>query len=114
MQKLWAILFGAVLLLSGALVAVSPFIDWWLPENACSFGSDTDRLFNWILGVTAFFFFLTEGVLVYALFKFRGDPGRRALFFHGSHKLELLWTAVPSVILLIIAFAQVEAWANIK
>ena len=114
MQKLWAVLFGAVLLLSAGLVAVSPFINWWLPDNACSFGPDTDRLFNWILGVTAFFFFLTEGILVYALFKFRGEPGRRALFFHGSHRLELLWTAVPAVILLIIAFAQVEAWANIK
>jgi cytochrome c oxidase subunit 2 len=114
MQKGWALLFGGVLLASAVLVAVAPLVGWWLPRNACSFGYETDKLFNWIMGVTGFFFFLTEGVLVYALFKFEAAPGRRAQFFHGSHKLELLWTAVPAAILLIIAFAQVEAWANIK
>jgi cytochrome c oxidase subunit II len=114
MQKFWAFLFGAVLLISAGSIAVSPLLGWWLPVNACSFGYDTDRLFNWILGVTAFFFFLTEGILVYAMFKYVASPARRALFFHGSHKLELIWTAVPAVILLIIAFAQVETWASIK
>lgn len=114
MQKGWALLFGVVLFLAAASIAVAPFLGWWLPVNACSFGGDTDKLFYWILGVTAFFYFLTEAILVYAMIKFHGGSGKKAQFFHGSHKLELVWTAIPAAILLVVAFAQMEAWANIK
>ena len=31
-----------------------------------------------------------------------------------QHKVEMAWTIVPAVILLYIAFAQVETWANVK
>jgi len=114
-KNIWAIVFGAVLLACFLLFAVAPFIPgWWLPDNVCSFGPSVDHLFYLILGFTGFFFVLTLVILVYAMWRFRGEPGRRGSFTHGSHKLELLWTAVPALILLFIAFAQVSAWQDIK
>jgi cytochrome c oxidase subunit 2 len=80
----------------------------------CSFGPDVDGLFYVILAVTGFFFFLTEGLLVYAMWKYVARPGEKSTYTHGSHKLEVAWTIVPALILLFIAFAQVRAWSDIK
>ncbi len=117
MQKFWPILFGVVLLAAAGLFLVAglvPSLGWWLPLNLCSFGPNVDLLFYVILFVTAFFFFLTEGLLVYAMWKYIARPGQKSTYTHGSHKLEVAWTIVPAVILLIIAFSQVQAWENIK
>jgi cytochrome c oxidase subunit 2 len=114
-QKFWALLFGAVLAASALLFVVAPFVPgWWLPTNMASFGQETDNLFYLILAFTGFFFFLTEGILVYAMWKYVARPGQKSTYTHGSHKLEVLWTIVPAAILLFIAFAQVQAWSHIK
>jgi cytochrome c oxidase subunit 2 len=103
-----------VLAASAALWGLAPLFGWWLPPNVCSFGPEVDRLFYLILIFTAFFFFLVEGLLVYAMWAFPAKPGHKGDFVHGSHKLELLWTIVPALILLFIAFAQIQAWGEIK
>jgi cytochrome c oxidase subunit II len=114
MNKGWSILFGAVLLGMTGLTVYAPFKDWWLPPNLCTFGGRTDDLFYLILWLITFFFLLTEGLLVYGMFRFAGEPGRKAAFFHGVVALEIVWTLVPAGILLFIAFAQVSAWNEIK
>ena len=53
---------------------------------------------------------LTEGILVYTMYRYGAEPGRKAVYIHGNHKLEFAWTIVPAVILLFIAFAQVSTW----
>ena len=42
------------------------------------------------------------------------NRGKKAVYTHGNHRLELLWTAVPAAILLFIAFVQISAWERIK
>ncbi len=117
MQKVWAVLFGVVLALCFGLFVAAYFIPgWWLPHlaNEGNWGKDVDNLFYFILWATTFFFVLTEVILVYAMFKFAGEPGRKASYTHGNHKLEIAWTIVPAAILLVIAFSQVQAWEKIK
>ena len=117
MQKFWPVLFGVVLTASAGLFVVAgffPSLGWWLPKNVSSFGPSVDGLFYLILAVTGFFFFLTEGLLVYAMWKYIARPGHKSTYTHGSHTLEVAWTIVPSLILLFIAFAQVKTWADIK
>src|SRR5262249_7061623 len=43
-----------------------------------------------------------------------GAPDRKAQFTHGSTTLEVVWTAIPAVILVGLAVIQINAWANIK
>jgi cytochrome c oxidase subunit 2 len=115
MQKGWSLFFGGVIsAITGLTVYSGVSGRWWLPENICVFGGETDDLFYLILWLVAFFFILTQAILVYAMFRFTGQPGRKAMFFHGVVWLELVWTAVPSAILLFIAFAQIQAWNKIK
>lgn len=114
MHKFWAILFGAVLLACALLFVIAPIMGWWLPENHASFGGSTDGLFYLILVITGITFIGVEFVFVWALWRFNARAGAKSEYTHGNHKLEMIWTAVPSVILLFIAFTQVKAWADIK
>jgi cytochrome c oxidase subunit II len=115
MQKGWSLFFGAVLAGITGLTAFAGISGkWWLPPNICVFGGETDDLFYLILWLVTFFFLLTQIILVYAMYRFSGQPGRKASYFHGVVVLELIWTAVPAAILLFIAFAQIQAWNKIK
>jgi cytochrome c oxidase subunit 2 len=121
-HKWWSILFGVVNGAALLLFVVSPFakvlfgLDWWLPRDvsAPGFGSSVDLLFYLILAITGFFYILVEALLVWAMWRYAAAPGQKAEYVHGHHKLELLWTFVPAVILLLIAFTQVQAWEHIK
>src|SRR5262249_22685979 len=104
-------------MMAGAFLisAVAPFVSgWWLPKDVSTFGGGIDALFYVILAVTGFFFVLTEAVLVWALFRFAGQPGRRGAYVHGNHKLELIWTLVPGVLLFLLAIVQIRVWADVK
>ena len=107
MQKSWSILFGVVLVASLLLFIVAPFVGWWLPKSICSYGPGIYLLFYVILGVTAFFFVLTEAILVYNMWAFAHVPGRKSEYVHGNHKLEMFWTAVPGVLLLLQGIAEI-------
>jgi cytochrome c oxidase subunit II len=129
-NKGWSILFGVTMIGCALGFAISPFVGWWMPEGVSTHAKDVDFLFNVILYITAFFFFLTEGILVVFLWKYSGTadhthpvsaakeyPGfMKPLtnLLHDQHRVELAWTFVPAVILLYIAFAQVGTWADIK
>jgi cytochrome c oxidase subunit 2 len=113
-QKGWSVLFGVVLLAAFLLWAVSPFVGWNLPKQVSSFGDDVDFLYFVILGLTGVFFVLTEAILVYTMWKYAHSPARKAVYVEGNQKLELLWTIVPAVLLLYVAFAQIRTWEHIK
>jgi cytochrome c oxidase subunit II len=114
-QKWWSAFFGGVLLAAFGLCVAAVFVKgWWLAPNVASFGWDVDKLFYIILAFVTFFFVLTEAILVYAMWRFAYQPGRKATYVEGNQRLEWFWTIVPAGILLYIAFAQVKTWADIK
>src|SRR5262245_47386023 len=109
--------------------AISPIMGWNMPEGVSGHAEDVDRLYYVILGITAFFFILTEALFVVFLWKHASTgskppvsakaehPGYLrplANLLHDQHRVEMAWTLVPAVILLYIAFAQVNTWAEIK
>ncbi|HTW95727.1 MAG TPA: cytochrome c oxidase subunit II transmembrane domain-containing protein [Tepidisphaeraceae bacterium] len=78
--------------------------DLWLPPDFSRHGLGIDRVFLVIVVITAFFLVLTQGLLLYAVIRFRRRDGVKAKYSHGSGKVELLWTALPLGILLWLAF----------
>jgi cytochrome c oxidase subunit II len=68
-------------------------------EPAGRFARIPDQLWDLTFAIAAVIFFLVEGALVYALVKYRHRPGRRAAQFHGNTRLEIVLTAVPTLIL---------------
>jgi len=87
---------------------------WLLPETASTFGPELDRMYYIILVITGVVFVATELLLVYFLWKYRHREGRRADPVHGNVKAEIVWTAVPFLIVLSIAFASRDSWDRIK
>jgi cytochrome c oxidase subunit 2 len=58
-----------------------------------------DDLWNIVFPVAVAIFFIVEGLLIFALVKFRHRPGREAAKFHGNTKVEVVLTAIPALIL---------------
>ncbi|MGD2071305.1 MAG: cytochrome c oxidase subunit II [Gemmatimonadota bacterium] len=87
---------------------------WLLPPAASTFAPDIDRMYYVILAITGVVFFVTEILLVWFLVRYRHREGRKAEYVHGNTTAEIVWTAVPFVIVLGIALASRGVWAEIK
>ena len=114
MRYLFTLLLLAVPVLGVYTFATAADHNWWFPPAVSSYAEKIDGLFNlimWMVGVT---FVGTELCLAWFVFNYSKKRSDKAAFTHGSHKLEMIWTAVPAIALLFIAFAQMGTWADIK
>ena len=77
------------------------------PESVSDSGRAISRLYWIIFGICAVVFVLVEGALVWFIFRFRrrseSDPLGEGPQLHGNTRLEVIWTIVPAVILVVIA-----------
>lgn len=87
---------------------------WMLPESASSFGPEIDSIYYLILVITGVIFVLTELALVWFLFRYRRREGHEAQYSHGNKTAEIVWTAIPFVLVLFIAFKSNEVWLQVK
>ena len=87
---------------------------WWFPQNASSFGGEIDNLFVLILYITGAVFFLTEITLVVFLVKYRKREGVKATYVDGSTRAEIIWTAIPAVIVIFLGVFSQPLWSRIK
>lgn len=68
-----------------------------------------DEVFRRSFQLATIVFFLVEGALVWALFRFRGKPGdAEPAQTHGNAVLEVIWTVIPAVILVFIAIPTIQ------
>jgi len=86
----------------------------WLPEVASTYGPKIDYIFYVILYLTGGSFILTEAALFYFAFKYRHREGRRSYYTHGNHKVEVVWTVVPAVILVVLTFMSKGVWDEVR
>ncbi|HKK08471.1 MAG TPA: cytochrome c oxidase subunit II, partial [Gemmatimonadota bacterium] len=73
------------------------------------FGQRIDDLFRRIFWFAVGVFVIVEGLLMYAVFRFRdrGEEGRPEPV-HGNTKLEIAWTLAPAIILVLIAVPTIR------
>lgn len=79
---------------------------WYLPPQASSVAAEVDWLFNWISIVTIFFTVLIFGLMFYFMIKYRYRKGNEEPQHSTEHNnvLEVTWTAIPTLIVLVIFF----------
>jgi cytochrome c oxidase subunit 2 len=69
------------------------------PEQASTIARSVDHLFFFITAVTLFFTVLIFSIIFYFMIKYRRrSPEERPKAIEGSLPLEILWTAIPTVI----------------
>ncbi len=111
-KKFWCSFFVFWPIVAVVLCLIAPSMGWWFHSEAMSpIGIQIDGLFYLILIITSVTFVLTHIALGYVLFRGARESNEKALFTHGSHNLEVIWTIVPAGILLFIALYQMEVWA---
>jgi cytochrome c oxidase subunit 2 len=86
----------------------------WLPENVSTFGGEVDFLFYLIYYITGAVFILVTVTLLAFLVLYRRREGRRAIYSHGNTTLEIIWTTIPAIILLVLSLMSQSSWARIK
>jgi len=90
----------------------------WFPENVSTFGADVDGVFWLIFYIITVWFFLTEGLLVYFIIRYRRKPGEKAAYVLGDSMTQLAWVLAPLAIIvvldLMIDIRGAEVWAKIK
>lgn len=112
MRRLTAGLIAALAAACVASFVAAPARGWWLPANASVFGARIDALFELVLVIVAVALVLVLGLLAFTVL--RGGAAGRARPQHGDARLELVWTLVPGAVLVWIAFAQSDEWAELR
>ena len=75
----------------------------WFPVQASAQAHNTDRLYHVLVIATIPIFVLVVGVIGYCVWQFRMKPGEELKDgppIHGNTRLEVFWTALPTVLLL--------------
>jgi cytochrome c oxidase subunit II len=86
----------------------------YLPENVSTFGKDIDWLFYLIYYITGVVFVLVHVLLVAFIIMYRGRPGGRAVYSHGNTSLEITWTVIPALIVILLAVISKPTWDAVK
>jgi cytochrome c oxidase subunit 2 len=74
----------------------------WFPEQASSQAAPIDDLWDLLIWASVPVFVLVTVIVLFAVWKFRMRPGEEHLDgppVHGNTKLEIIWTAIPAIIL---------------
>jgi cytochrome c oxidase subunit II len=94
---------GAIAIAIGVPVALSiP----WFPDNGSIQSGNVRTLYDVLLIVSVPIFVGVETVVLYSVWKFRMKPGEEEKDgppIHGNTRLEVVWTAVPAILLVSLA-----------
>lgn len=89
-------------------------MNWILPPGASTYAGDIDFLYYLILVITGIAFVVVEVALVWFMIKYRARPGRKAYYTQGSTTAEIIWTAVPAVVVVAIGILSGRVWNDIR
>ena len=82
-------------------IALGLLIDWF-PTQATEEGEKVDTLWDILVIASVPVFVLVQVVVLYSVWRFRMKPGEELEDgppIHGNTKLEIIWTAIPAIIL---------------
>ncbi len=87
---------------------------WYGPHIAASaHGGTLDHMFNVTLVVTGIVFFITQVLLFWFSYKFRGRENRKVLYMPHDNRLEIIWTAIPAVVMTFLVIGGLDAWNTV-
>ena len=100
------------------IYAITLFSFWkWgdvlLPDASSEHGIEYDNLM-WISFAIIFFTqTITQALLYYFAYKYRGEKGKKALFYADNNRLEAIWTIIPVIALAGLILYGLYTWTDI-
>jgi cytochrome c oxidase subunit 2 len=100
--------------LAGAVASLFALIPGWLPQPASREAGRIDFVFWFVTGICIFVFSIVAAVSVFAVWKFRAKPDDDSDGppIHGHTGLEIMWTAVPTLLVTSIAIVSAVVLAK--
>ena len=103
----------AGLIISLAFFALTGCASEYIPQNFLQSNSRAAQaaadLFYWIFWVATVIFILVEGLLVYFVLRYqRRAPEEHPEQYHGNTRLEVTWTLIPALILVVVFAATIR------
>jgi cytochrome c oxidase subunit 2 len=99
------------------IITIVSMVKWGdlplLSNAASAHGSDVDNLMIMSLVVIFFTQTITQFLLHYYAFKYKGEKGKKALFFADNNKLEFIWTIIPVIVLAGLIIYGLNTWITI-
>lgn len=89
------------------------WLDWSLPVNLAVHRGGVDEMYYLILLITGVAFVLVEAGILWFVFRYRNRSGE-AHYTHGSDRLEVIWTAIPTVVVVLLGVRSGFLWADMK
>jgi len=86
---------------------------WWFPPDISEHGDKIDAQFMRTLWVVGIAFTAAQVALGYAIWRFGRRGNERAVYSHGSNKLEATWTIITAGIFIAIAILGQQVWASL-
>lgn len=84
-----------------------------MSNSASVHGKDVDQLM-WISMILIFIVqTITQALLHYFGFKYRGRTGQVATYFSDNNKLEFIWSSIPALVLAVLIFFGLYSWTDI-
>ncbi len=111
-SSIWTLLIGIVLTLASIWYGQNHGL---LPAAASDEAVLVDGLFNAMMIVSTGIFLIVEGVLIYSAFKYRRRAGDNedGPPVEGNVPLEILWTAIPAIIVIGISVYSFDVYNEI-
>jgi cytochrome c oxidase subunit 2 len=102
--------------LATAIGIVLSFVIKWFPVAASAQAHNTDRLYHVLVIASIPIFVIVVTMILYSVWQFRMKPGEELKDgppIHGNTRLEVIWTAVPSVLVIaLVAYSFVVLHEN--
>ncbi|MCG9971554.1 cytochrome c oxidase subunit II [Christiangramia crocea] len=86
---------------------------FYLPEAASEHGSEYDTLMFVSIALIMVVQVITQGLLHFFAFKYKGEKTKKALFFADNDKLEFVWTIIPVIVLAGLIIYGLFTWSDI-
>ncbi len=82
-------------------------------DSASAHGPELDSLMAISMILIFIVQTITQALLHYFAYKYRGKKGQVATYFADNNKLEFIWSAIPAVVLAVLIFYGLYAWSDI-
>jgi cytochrome c oxidase subunit 2 len=105
------VLIGVVV---GAVVTIIALVVDWLPQQASEEGERIDFVFWLTTWICVAIFTVVASLIIYSVVRFRASPDDDSdgAPIHGHTGIEIVWTAIPFVLVTVIAIASGVALAR--
>ncbi|WP_340075278.1 cytochrome c oxidase subunit II [Leptobacterium sp. I13] len=98
------------------LLTIYSFWKWGhviLGTPASEHGKEIDQLMLISFALIFFVQTITQALLHYFAYKYRGQKGKKALFYADNDRLEFIWTIIPVIVLAGLILYGLYTWTNI-